>query len=87
MTSLLTSIRERGFTRLRHEDWGQQFACGDIKVLGDLFDLFQGERRFAAEPALDRLQGDARCRRKDLDALASGSEQRPDIRYGEFVET
>ena len=31
--------------------------------------------------------GDARCRRKDLDALASGSEQRPDIRYGEFVET
>lgn len=22
-----------------------------------------------------------------LDALASGSEQRPDIRYGEFVET
>lgn len=36
---------------------------------------------------LDRRQGDARCRRKDLDALASGSEQRPDIRYGEFVET
>lgn len=32
-------------------------------------------------------RGDARCRRKDLDALASGSEQRPDIRYSEFVET
>lgn len=56
------------------------------KVNGDL-PQSRRLRRFAAEPALDRRQGDARCRRKDLDALASGSEQRPDIRYGEFVET